>query len=84
MTDKQMAVTIYKQLKRFINHSDWFNINTQEQVRALFTALCIIGGVEADTSVCDNILLELYNGLCTQNIDMQYGDFENFMVGLMV
>lgn len=84
MTDKQMAVTIYKQLKIFIDHADWLNINTQEQARALFTALCIIGGVEADTSVCDNMLLELYNDLGTQNIDIRYNDFENFMIGLMV
>jgi hypothetical protein len=84
MTDKEMAVIIYKRLKLFIIHSDWLNINTQEQARALFTTLCIIGGMEADTSVCDNILLELYNNLGTQNIDIQYNDFENFMIGLMV
>lgn len=46
--------------------------------------LCIMGDVEADTSVCDNILLELYNDLGMQNIDVQYNDFEDFMVGLMV
>lgn len=84
MTDKQTAVIIYKWLKIFINHSDWININMQEQARALFTTLCIIGDVEADTSICDNMLLELYNNLGTQNIDIQYNDFENFMVGLMV
>lgn len=84
MTDRQVAVIIYKRLKLFINHSDWLNINTQEQARALFTTLCIIGGMEADTSVCDNMLLELYNDLGTQNIDIRYNDFENFMIGLMV
>ena len=43
-----------------------------------------MGGIDADTSVCDNMLLELYNDSDVESIDMSYDDFENFMVKLIV
>lgn len=64
--------------------SNWLDNNTPEQARALFITLCFMGGIDADTSVCDNMLLELYNDSDVESIDMSYDDFENFMVKLIV
>lgn len=84
MTDKQIMETIYKRLKMFMMQSNWLDNNTAEQARALFITLCFMGGIDADTSVCDNMLLELYNDSDMESIDMSYDDFENFMVKLIV
>ncbi len=84
MTDKQIMETIYKRLKMFMMQSNWLDNNTPEQARALFITLCFMGGIDADTSVCDNMLLELYNDSDVESIDMSYDDFENFMVKLIV
>ncbi len=84
MTDQQMAIAIFKWLNSFIKQSDWLDMNMWIQARALFTAFCVIGGLEADTLVCDTMLVKLYNNLDMQSVDIKYHDFENFMVELIV
>lgn len=43
-----------------------------------------VGGIDADTSKCDNTLLHLYNVSAMDDINITYEDFENFMVELIV
>jgi hypothetical protein len=63
--------------------SDWNNGNTAKQARAIFTTLCFVGNIDADTYVCDNILLKLYNETGMEEI-MEYDDFEMFMIELII
>lgn len=84
MTDKIIVETIYKRLKMFIIQSNWLDINIPEQARALFTTLCFMGGIDADTSVCDNMLLELYNDTDMEGIDISYEEFDLYMCELLV
>ncbi len=84
MTDKMIAEVIYKRLKMFMNQSNWLDCNVLDQAKAMFTALCFMGGIDADTSVCGNMLLELYNDSDMESIGISYDDFEEFMIGLIV
>lgn len=84
MTDKQIAEIIYKRLKMFMLQSNWLDDNTSEKARTLFTTLCFMGGIDADTSICNNMLLELYNDQDMESIDISYDKFENYMVKLII
>lgn len=84
MTDKQIVETIYKQLKMFMVQSNWLDDNIPEQARALFTTLCFMGGIDADTSTCDNMLLELYNDSDMESIGISYDEFDLYMCELLV
>ena len=84
MTDKQIVQTIYKRLKMFMIESNWFDSNTPEQARALFTTLCFIGDIRPDTAICDNMLLELYNDSDMESTDISYDEFDLYMCELLV
>lgn len=79
-----MEEKLNKYLEQFILQSDWLNENAPEQARAIFTTICFVGNIDADTRKCDNILLHLYNVSAMKEIDITYEDFENFMVELIV
>ena len=55
---------------------------TSRQVRALFTSICLLNDIEADTSACDNILSEVYS--VRKNKAIKYSDFEDFMLSDIV
>lgn len=84
MTDKQIAEIIYKRLKMFMLQSNWLDDNTLEKARTLFTTLCFMSGIDAHTSICNNMLLELYNDSDMESIDISYDKFENYMVKLII
>lgn len=56
---------------------------TVEQARAIFTTLCLIGHIDADTAECDNILYALYEK-CTLAEVIEYDNFKDYMIGLIV
>ena len=70
-------------LKEFMLCNSWIGV-VPEQARAIFTALCLMGDIRADTSGCDNLLWELYRDCAMEDTEMSYDEFENFMVGLIV
>ena len=82
--DNDMIEELYKYLEQFMIQSNWLDENVPDQARALFTTLCFVGGIDADTSKCDNTLLHLYNVSAMDDINITYEDFENFMVELIV
>lgn len=84
MTDKIIAEEIYKRLHAFMIQSNWLDNNTPEQARALFTTLSFIGDINPDTSICDNILLKLYNDSGIESVDVSYDDFDLYMCELLV
>lgn len=79
-----MVEKLRKYLEQFMIQSDWLNGNVPEQARAIFTTMCFVGNIDADTSRCDNTLLHLYNVAAMEELDITYEEFENFMVGLIV
>lgn len=70
-------------LKSFMGGGGWLDGNIAEQARAIFTTICFVGNIDADTAVCDNMLLELYNECGMENF-VEYDDFEIYMIELIV
>ena len=62
---------------------NWENKNVKEQVRAIFTTICCIGDIEADTKECDEILSTLYWRSALEYL-IEYEEFEDFMLELIV
>lgn len=62
---------------------EWMNEHTLKQARAIFTTICLVGYIDADTAECDNMLLNLYNEAAMENL-IEYNDFEAFMIELIV
>ena len=83
MTDKMIIEAVYKHLKSFMIQSNWLDNNTPEQARAMFTSICLMGDISPDTSVCDNMLLELYNDSNMESVDISYDDFDFYMCELL-
>ena len=75
-----MSKEIFKCLKNHMISNYWDDTNIKEQARAMFTTICIMEDLEADTNVCDNMLLELYTSSALEELDISYEEFENFMV----
>ena len=61
----------------------WHDGNTARQARAIFTTICFVGNVDADTADCDDMLHVLYNE-CSMEDFVDYDDFESFMIELIV
>lgn len=82
-----MKHELFNYLKSFLMENsieeEWMNEHTLKQARAIFTTMCLIGYIDADTVECDNILLRLYNETDVRLI-MSYDNFEMFMVELIV
>ena len=67
----------------FMIQENWENKNVKEQARAIFTTICCIGDIEADTKECDEILAVLYWRSALEEL-IEYEEFENFMLELIV
>lgn len=78
-----MRNELFNYLKSFMIESNWEEGNTAEQARAIFTSICFVGYIDADTAECDNILRALYNEAAMEDI-MSYEEFEAFMIELIV
>lgn len=74
---------LFEYLKGFMSEGGWHDGNLAEKYRAIFTTLCFVGDIDADTAKCDNMLLELYNE-CDMEEFVEYDDFEMFMIELIV
>lgn len=70
-------------LKTFMLQSNWEDGKTSEQARAIFTTICFVGCIDADTSECDAILAHLYVKTAMDEI-MDYDEFEAYMIKLIV
>lgn len=78
-----MKDKLFNYLKSFMIETYWHDGNTPEQARAMFTTLCFVGNIDADTMECDNMLRTLYDVAAMKDI-MDYDEFESFMVELIV
>ena len=78
-----MKNELFNYLKSFMIESGWHDGNTAEQARAIFTTLCFVGNVDADTMECDSLLWDLYTKACMNEV-MEYDNFEAHMIKLIV
>ena len=78
-----MKNELFNYLKSFMIESYWNDGYTPERARAMFTTICFVGNIDADTAECDNMLLGLYNEADMEDI-MDYDEFEMFMIDLIV
>ena len=67
----------------YMIQENWENKNVKEQARAIFTTICCIGDIEADTKECDEILSTLYLRSDLEYL-IEYEEFEDFMLELIV
>lgn len=79
-----MKKELFEYLGNFMIQNNWLDEYTPKQARAIFTTICLIENIDADTAVCDNMLLELYNKADMESIDINYDDFEDYMMELIV
>lgn len=79
-----MQEELFKALKQFLSENDWLDGNVPEQARAIFTTLCIVCHINADTAPADRMLMELYTGCGLESSGMEYDRFDRFMCGLVV
>lgn len=74
---------LFEYLKGFMSEGGWHDGNTAEQARAIFTTVCFVGNIDADTAKCDRLLHILYDESAMEDI-VGYDDFEAFMIALIV
>ena len=67
----------------YMIQENWENKNVKEQARAIFTTICCVGNIEADTKECDEILSTLYLMSDLEYL-IEYEEFEDFMLELIV
>ena len=67
----------------YMIQENWENKNVKEQARAIFTTICCVRNIEADTRECDNILFVLYWRSVLGEL-IEYEEFEDFMLELIV
>lgn len=79
-----MKEQLFEYLEDFMIQNNWLDEYTPKQARAIFTTICLVGNIDADTAVCDNMLFELYNKAYIESIDINYDDFEEYMIELIV
>lgn len=70
-------------LYQFMIQSNWADEKVPEQARAIFTTICFIGNINADTKACDGLLNALYQMSLLEEL-IEYDEFKNFMLELLV
>lgn len=68
--------------KNFLSQSNWDDENIPAQARSLFTSICLIARIDADTALCDRLLKMSY--LWLPDRKPPYEDYENFMLEFIV
>lgn len=69
--------------KFMVEMEDWNDENAKEQLRAIFTTICLVGKIDADTGKCDKLLSSIY-WLSALEEAVEYDDFVNFMLSHIV
>lgn len=83
MEQESMKSALLAFLQQFMVQSDWYYENSIKQARAIFTTLCFIGNMQADTKECDDILLDLYDKAAFED-GYSFEEFTSYMVELIV
>lgn len=78
-----MKQELFNYLEQFMIQSNWEYDNVQEQSRAIFTTICLMCNIDADTKECDDMLKSLYWRSALEEL-IEYEEFERFMLKLVV
>lgn len=78
-----MKKELRKYLEQFLIQNNWDDEYAKEQARAIFTTVCLMENIDADTAECDGILAHLFVKAAIDDI-VSYDEFENYMVKLIV
>ena len=78
-----MKKELRKYLEQFMIQNNWDDEYTHKQARSIFTTICLIENIDADTAECDAILAHLYVKAAMDEF-MSYDDFEDYMIELIV
>ena len=65
------------------NEQGWEDEQANEQARAIFTTICLHGGIEVGTRECDWLLEKLYRETGLTESDVSIEQFKEFMVSLI-
>lgn len=77
---KEALKFLCEYLEKFaLENEDWENGKSGEQLRAIFTTICLIGKIDADTDRCDRLLGIIYWLASLEKI-VEREVFDNFML----
>lgn len=80
-----MKDLLESELIYFLENNDWFDINVKEQARAIFTTICVVWDINADSGDCDTMVEHLYYVAGLDKDDLiTYEDYYDYMVELIV
>lgn len=75
---------MYRYLESFMYEHGWEYEPAKIQARAIFTTICVMNNIDADTNICDNMLWDLWSASGLKAACVKYNEFENYMVELIV
>lgn len=78
-----MKEELIKYLYNFMIENNWDYDKVPDQTRALFTTICFVGNIDADTKEAHDILTKLYNQSCLDEL-VEYEEFEQYMYELII
>lgn len=84
MFNDDMLNKMFEYLKSFMIENYWEDTYSKKQSKAMFTTICLIGNIDADTNVCDSILFELWSSAAIGDCGVDYDEFESYMIDLIV
>lgn len=82
-TFSKIGNVLFHHLKMHLINHDFDFCTIGEQTRSIFTTLCILDGIEADTATCDKILATLYYDYIARD-SMDFDSFYNYMIEYIV
>ena len=65
-------------LKTFLIQNAWDDDYAKEQSRAIFTTICLMENIDADTAECDYILALMYDACIVPYVGFDSEEYENF------
>lgn len=77
---------MFSWLAHFLIDNYWYDFNVPQQARSVFTTICMLYHVDfdSDLELCGDMLYELWLCASTDEIEIDYNDFVNFMVAWLV
>lgn len=79
-----MLAPLYSYLKNYMIQTSWEDEYTRNGARSIFTTICLCCNIDADTAICDQLLVELYRTTDIQSAGVSRKEFENFMLEYIV
>ena len=80
---KRIAISVEAELalflEKFLKENSWEEPLVQKQAAAIFTTVCFVGDIGADTAECANLIERFYQILQSKGITVDRDTFNSFM-----